>query len=72
MYAIRLSKLLTKEVIMHKLNRKFIFWLDDDTYNGLKALANAEKSSMGRMIRVIIDAALSKSKVYPNNNKPNR
>jgi polysaccharide deacetylase 2 family uncharacterized protein YibQ len=69
MYAKRLSKLQIKEVIMQKLNRKFIFWLDDDTYNRLKALADAEKSSMGRMIRVIIDAALSKSKLNVNDNK---
>lgn len=45
------------EVKVKKFDKKFIFWIDKRTYDQLKELSVTEKSSMSRIIRVLIDDA---------------
>jgi hypothetical protein len=51
------------EVKVKKFDKKFIFWINESTYDQLKELAVTDKSSMSRIIRVLIDDASQSLKI---------
>jgi len=52
-----------------RFTKKVMFLCDDETYNKLKNLADQDKSSMGRIIRELIDQAQDETSTSLNLDK---